>query len=102
MQIAEFATEFGVCERTIKTDIDELKKEYPIETIRGNGGGVRMRKDNKYYRGTWTEEQQNAVIAIIELIKVLHKPLAKILGEMLVVCGSFRNKEKIEIALAEI
>ena len=37
------AQEFGVSERTIKRDIDTLSLSYPIETIRGNGGGVKIR-----------------------------------------------------------
>ncbi len=37
------ATEFGVCERTIRRDIEELTLTYPLETARGRyGGGVRM------------------------------------------------------------
>nr|WP_206528094.1 HTH domain-containing protein [Marinitoga sp. 38H-ov] len=36
------AFEFGVTERTIRNDINILSLSYPIETIRGNGGGVRI------------------------------------------------------------
>ncbi|MDD6571843.1 MAG: HTH domain-containing protein, partial [Thermoflexaceae bacterium] len=36
------ASELGVSDRTIRTDILALTAEYPLETVRGNGGGVRI------------------------------------------------------------
>ena len=36
------ASELGVSDRTIRNDIVALTAEYPLETYRGNGGGVRM------------------------------------------------------------
>ncbi len=38
-RIANLAHEFGVTERTIKSDIEELTLAHPIETIRGRYGG---------------------------------------------------------------
>ena len=41
--IQNLAMELGVCERTIRRDIEELTLTYPIETVRGRyGGGARM------------------------------------------------------------
>ena len=41
--IQNLAMELGVCERTIRRDIEELTLTYPIETVRGRyGGGVSM------------------------------------------------------------
>ena len=41
--VQNLATELGVCERTIRRDIEELTLTYPLETARGRyGGGVRM------------------------------------------------------------
>ena len=41
--IQNLAMELGVCERTIRRDIEELTLTYPIETVRGRyGGGVRI------------------------------------------------------------
>lgn len=40
--IANLAAEFAVSTRTIKLDIQDLMRSYPIETIRGRyGGGLR-------------------------------------------------------------
>ena len=97
-RIAVLANETGVSIRTMKGDIQELVKEYPIETVRGNGGGVRLNMDNKTYKGVLTEAQQNA---LIEAMKVLGRPVAELIGEVLIVYGSFRNKSKIEVVLAE-
>lgn len=36
------AREFGVCERTIRYDVESLMCSYPIETMRGHNGGVRV------------------------------------------------------------
>ena len=36
------AGELGVTDRTIRADILALTAEYPLETVRGNGGGVRI------------------------------------------------------------
>ena len=36
------AAELGVTDRTIRNDILILTAEYPLETTRGNGGGVRI------------------------------------------------------------
>ena len=41
--VQNLAAELGVCERTIRRDIEELTLTYPLETVRGRyGGGVKM------------------------------------------------------------
>ena len=51
-QISNLAEEFGVNERTIRRDLLELGCSYPIETTRGNGGGVKIadwyHRDRRY------------------------------------------------------
>ena len=36
------AHEFGVSKRTIRYDVEILSCSYPIETVSGNGGGVKI------------------------------------------------------------
>lgn len=56
---ANLANEFGVNERTIRRDLCILSHDYPICTIPGRGGGVRL--PDGYYAATakrrLTEEQ---------------------------------------------
>ncbi len=40
--IAHLAIEFSMSPRTIHYDLKVLQCSYPIETVRGNGGGVRV------------------------------------------------------------
>ena len=41
--VQNLAAELGVCERTIRRDIEELTLTHPLETVRGRyGGGVKM------------------------------------------------------------
>ena len=41
--VSNLAAELGVCERTIRRDIETLTLQYPIETCCGRyGGGVKM------------------------------------------------------------
>ena len=49
-KIANLALEFGVSERTIRNDIEVLACSYPIETVRGNGGGVFLDKNYHPYK----------------------------------------------------
>lgn len=97
--VANLAFALGVSIRTIKYDIEALAAEYPIETIRGNGGGVRLPKGYHDYKGDITGEQQDALIFAISL---MDEPTAKVLAELLRSHGSFRNKGKIEEAVKNV
>jgi predicted DNA-binding transcriptional regulator YafY len=56
--MANLAVEFGVSVRTIKNDIDILSLSYPIETIRGRGGGVKVADGYYLYRNYLKPEQK--------------------------------------------
>ena len=92
-QIKNLAWELGVSVRTIKNDILVLTAEYPIETVRGNGGCVRLNKNYHTYQNRLTQEQQELLISLMD---TLNKPKADIIRDMLRAQGSIRNKEKIE------
>lgn len=56
--IANLAKEFGVNEKTIRRDIEELSCSYPIETVRGRyGGGVKVMDWYHQNRKTLSPEQ---------------------------------------------
>ena len=41
--VSNLAAELGVCERTIRRDIETLTLQYPVETVCGRyGGGVKL------------------------------------------------------------
>ena len=93
------ASQLGVSERTIRYDVQMLMAEYPIETVRGNGGGIRLVENYGQYKGAITEDQQNALIAAISLVDV---KIAKYFGEILRAHGSFRKRSEIEEAIKKI
>ena len=52
------AAELGVTDRTIRNDILVLTAEYPLETTRGNGGGVRIVFRGRLYNITFVDNMQ--------------------------------------------
>lgn len=48
--VSNLAAELGVCERTIRRDIEMLTLQYPIETVCGRYGG-RVKLADWYYQG---------------------------------------------------
>ena len=59
--IANLMAEFHVSRSTIKRDIDVLSCSYPLETVRGNGGGVRV-ADGYYYGRRYLHGDQEALL----------------------------------------
>lgn len=55
--ISHLASEFGVCIRTIKYDIETLSISHPICTRPGNGGGVSIMNGYRFGMKYFTEEQ---------------------------------------------
>jgi DeoR/GlpR family transcriptional regulator of sugar metabolism len=55
------ADELGVTDRTIRTDITALTAEYPLETVRGNGGCVKVAEWYHPHRNILSQEQQRAL-----------------------------------------
>lgn len=59
--IANLMAEFHVSRSTIKRDIDVLSCSYPLETVRGNGGGVRV-ADGYYVGRRYLRPEQEALL----------------------------------------
>lgn len=56
--VENLATEFGVSEKTIRRDLEDLMRSYPIETVRGRyGGGVKVLEWYRQDRKTLSKEQ---------------------------------------------
>ena len=56
------ARELGVTDRTIRNDILVLTAKYPLDTVRGNGGGVRLDKSYHPYRNTMSRQQTETIL----------------------------------------
>ena len=81
-QVKNLAVEFGVTERTIRTDIEILSCSYPVETVRGRyGGGVRVADWYHRDRKALSPEQ-------VDLLKRLAPSLA---GQDLMTLNSIIN-----------
>jgi len=87
------AAQLGVSIRTIAYDIEVLMAEYPIETVRGKGGCVRLTKDCGTYQNNLSQEQQDI---LLELLPVLDDRKAQRMQELLLAHGSRRNRNRIE------
>lgn len=81
------ARELGVSDRTIRNDILVLTAEYPLETVRGNGGGVRIADWYHPHKNIFTMEQ----MAVLEqLMGQADDNQKKVLNQMLREYGSNR------------
>lgn len=79
--IKNLAEEFGVSERTIKYDIEELTLAYPIETTRGRyGGGVKV-TDGYYVGRKYLRTRQKELLKKVR--EYLSKEDAKIIDSIL-------------------
>ena len=60
-RVENLAGEFGVSERTIRRDLEELTLRYPIETVRGMYGGVRVSGWYRQGRSSLSPEETGAL-----------------------------------------
>lgn len=79
------ASELGVTDRTIRADILVLTAEYPLETVRGNGGGVRIADWYHPHKNILSKEQ----ISVLEqLFPQANDEQKRVLDQMLREYGS--------------
>lgn len=85
------ADELDVTDRTIRTDITILTVDYPLETVRGNGGCVKVADWYHPHRNIFSQEQQNL---LINLLSKADNSEQKILREMICAYGSPAVREQ--------
>ena len=61
------AFELGVSSRTIRSDIVKLTEEYPINTARGNKGGVSLPNDYHPCKNILTYKQEQALEIMVNI-----------------------------------
>lgn len=90
--MTRLARELGVTDRTIRTDITILTVDYPLDTVRGNGGCVKVADWYHPHRNIFSREQESVVIAMLD--KADEPYQQKVLREMLAAFGSPATREK--------
>ena len=92
-KMSNLAFYFNVTRKTICTDVEILMTSYPIETVQGRYGCVRLMDGYFMYQGFLSEEQQQT---LIEIFPKLDKQQSDVIFGLLRANGSMRNKECIE------
>ena len=87
----QLASELNVTDRTIRTDITVLTVDYPLETVRGNGGCVKVADWYHPHRNILSQEQQNLLITFLDKGDNYQQ---KVLREMLFAFGSQDAREQ--------
>lgn len=86
------ASELGVSDRTIRNDIVALTAEYPLETCRGNGGGVRIAEWYHPHKNIMSQEQISVLEQLMEKADDAQK---KVLDQMLREYGSNKYRPAV-------
>lgn len=90
--MGQLALELGVTDRTIRNDITVLTADYPLDTVRGNGGCVKMADWYHHHKNIFSREQETVIADLIDKVDEPHK--RKVLTDMLVTFGSLAIRKK--------
>ena len=91
--LANFVFMFGVSRRTICYDIEALTATYPIETVRGNGGCIKLMDGYRIYQNLLSDEQQET---LIEIIPTMNRRQAEVIKGLFLALGSKSNYQRID------
>ena len=86
------ASELGVSDRTIRNDIVALTAEYPLDTYRGIGGGVRSAEWYHPLKNIMSQEQISVLEQLMEKADDAQK---KVLDQMLREYGSNKYRPAV-------
>jgi len=78
------AVEIGASYKTIRRDVLELAARYPLETIPGKHGGVRLSAEYSPYKNLFTREHKQA---LVKAAATADEDTARLLGEILMLIG---------------
>ena len=90
---SNLAREFSVTTRTIRTDIVVLTLSYPLDTVMGRHGGVKLADWYHPHSNILSTEQQDV---LFQLIRIANQTQKKILYQILFEYGSPQNRRMIE------
>lgn len=86
------ARELGVSVNTVRRDILYLTADYPLETLQGNGGCVKVADWYHPHQNILSDEQQRT---ISQLMVVGNEQQAKVLRELLAEYGSPNSRQTL-------
>ena len=89
--VVELASDLGVNERTIRRDIVALSEDIPLETIQGNGGGVKVPEWYRPHKNILSREQTTV---LEQLMANADEHQAEVLRQMLFSLGSAALSQK--------
>ena len=89
--MGQLARELGVDIRTIRSDITVLTVKYPLDTIRGNGGCVKVADGYHPHKNILSREQETV---LTQLLVKTDESERKVLREMLTAFGSPAVREQ--------
>jgi len=79
----EIADVFHVSDRTVRSDIKNLKKKYPLITERGSNGGVRLPASFKLIECLFTRREIEALLKAIFILEGFNLSIVTILKGMI-------------------
>lgn len=89
----KLARELGVSVCTVRRDILQLTADYPLETLSGNGGCVKVAEWYHPHRNILSAQQQRV---LSELMESANEQQAKVLRELLLEYGSPKYRQTIQ------
>lgn len=83
--MGQLAQELGVSVRTIRTDMALLAVKYPLKTVRGNGGCVKLADGYNYHEKILSQEQETV---LTQMLDRANEPQQRVLREMIAAFGA--------------
>lgn len=89
--MTRLANELNVSIRTIQRDILSLTADYPLDTLRGNGGCVTVADWYHPHKNILSQEQQ---VVLMQMLGMADKHQRDVLSEILAEYGSPNTRDK--------
>lgn len=88
--IGNLARELGVCERTVRRDVETLTVDYPLETRQGNGGCVMVAEWYYPHKNLLSQEQQQV---LTDMLPLGDEHQARVIRQLLSAYGSISHQK---------
>ena len=75
--VPELMMDLHASRSTVMRDIDVLSCSYPIETIQGNGGGVRVMEGERIYRRALNRKEESFLLNLLPGLQTEEREIAE-------------------------